>query len=69
MLTSVDLNDEPLLKADEIENIASNRHLSAELTIGQPAVPQQFPRRAFRRGLTGTHSFSEPAAALRDNLM
>jgi hypothetical protein len=56
VLAAVDLDDNPLLKADEIENEISERHLTPKLQIGETAAPQNLPYDRFGVGGITTHS-------------
>ena len=44
MLATIGFNDQPGRKADEVRNIRPDRHLTAKLEIGQPAVAEQVPK-------------------------
>jgi hypothetical protein len=43
VLTAIDLDDEPSLETDEIDDERSDRMLSAEPVAGKPLVPQLLP--------------------------
>ena len=55
MLAAIDLNDQPRFEADEIEDVAAQRYLSAEFGAGELAVPQLAPEHGFGRGRVGAH--------------
>lgn len=48
MLTAIDLNNETLLEADKIKNIALEWDLSAKLEVSELPMTQQPPHRGFR---------------------
>jgi len=64
MLTSVDFNNEALLKADEIKKKARKRDLTAKFEIREAIVAQQFPHTRFGVGGLSPHFLCEIADAL-----
>src|SRR5207237_1680590 len=48
MLSAIDLDDQPLLAADEIDVITSDRLLASELEPAKPAIAQLQPKYPFR---------------------
>jgi len=64
VLATVDFNDEALLKANEVENIALKRHLPTEFEEIQTTIPQQLPHCRFSVGRLTAHLFCEIADAL-----
>jgi hypothetical protein len=64
VLATVDFNDEALLKANEVENIALKRHLPTEFEEIQTTIPQQSPHCRFSLGRLTAHLFCEIADAL-----
>jgi len=49
MLAAVDLDDEPVLQAGEIDDAASDRHLAAEMQAVHPLLAQLDPQLHFLR--------------------
>jgi len=47
MLASIDLDHQLRIEADEISNVLSNRHLSAELDAVEPSIAQFVPQPFF----------------------
>ncbi len=56
MLTSIDLDNETSLLAEEIDHIGTYRHLTAEFVAEKTAGAQVVPQRSFRIGHLGTKS-------------
>jgi hypothetical protein len=69
VLTTIDFNDEALLEANEIENIALERHLPAEFEKLQPSIAQQSPHGGFGVRRLMAHLLCEIADALRCRTM
>ncbi|AOG10776.1 hypothetical protein BSY240_1409 [Agrobacterium sp. RAC06] len=55
VLAAVDLNDQPGFEADEIEDVAAQRYLSAEFGAGELAVAERAPEHGFGCGRVGVH--------------
>ncbi len=47
MLAAINFDDEALFKADKIDNVWTNRLLSAELVTSKLAKPKVFPQDTF----------------------
>jgi hypothetical protein len=45
MLAAIQLNNQTVFEANEIDNIGTNRHLPPELVALQPSIPEQIPKR------------------------
>jgi hypothetical protein len=69
VLTSVDLDDEALLEADEVENVAFERNLPSKLVGGQSTIPEQAPHGGFCIRRFVPHVLRELAETLRDGPM
>jgi len=67
MLASVDFNYQPLLKANEIDNVMFNRLLTFEFETGKAPRSQLLPQRGFRIGGMAAHHFGELECSLGHN--
>src|SRR5262249_5855323 len=72
MLAAVDFDDEPLLAADEVDNIGSDRLLTHEFVTHQGACAQMTPQTKLRLGgicpqSTGTCRLELVGSAHADN--
>jgi len=47
MLATVDLDDKPVLQADEIDDIRTQRRLASELAASEPAAAKLVPQAPF----------------------
>src|SRR5262245_32472489 len=66
MLAAVDLHNEALVEANEIENIVPERHLTAKFECREPPVAQQAPHCRLRVSGFAEHCLGELADALGD---
>ncbi len=64
MLTTIDLDDEPLVEANEVENQVLERDLPAKLEKLEPPIAQQSPHPCFGIGWLPPHLLCETADAL-----
>jgi hypothetical protein len=55
MLPAVDLDDQPLLKTQKIDNVSPHRHLSPELHPANGAVPRMVPETRLGAGWLLAH--------------
>ena len=64
MLATVDLDDDPLFKANEIENKVLKWDLPAKFEEREPSIAQQSPHGCFSVGRLAAHLLCEIADAL-----
>ena len=61
MLATIDLDNQALLKADEIKDLALERHLTTKLELCKAPIAKQAPHRGLRIGRLATHVFRKIA--------
>ena len=69
VLSSVNLYDQALLKADEIENVAVERYLPLELHPLKLFPPDRLPEHVFRTRCIASHAAGKAAMVFRRRLM
>jgi hypothetical protein len=69
VLTAVNLDDETLFKAHEVENVVLKWGLSTELEMRKTSIAEQSPHLRFSVGWLATHRLCEGADMLGDRPM
>jgi hypothetical protein len=69
MLPAIDLDDEPPFKADKIQNVGPERHLSTKLDATEAAVAKQEPKFPLCTRRDASHCARVPALQRFDDLV
>ena len=68
MLAAVDFDDQPRLEADEVEDVAVERHLALEFQAFELLVAESLPQDVLGLGRVGPHRAGEGAVGWCDGL-
>ena len=69
MLSTIDFDHKPPLKADKVDDVGPKGHLPAKLDAIEPAVAQQEPKLAFGISRNSPHGARIPAPPRWHGLM